>query len=284
MLKKDTSFIIVLNMIKNLPILVILLIILGLSIYTVYELKGIQKPEGLAEGALEPLKAKLDSHSELLNYKSQYPRVSYLTDAFLQQAKTNNLVFFDKAKQGDYLLEYAEAAVIYDSKEDKIVNVQEVELAPADLLDKITANQALSGYKGVTPRLVIKVNKDNLENLKQQISGLNESFIGDYIVNYDDRVVIFDYESGNIVYDIPLQAQLPADFFTKLLVHPEVKGYENEKPNGRVLDQANLDQLKQTYPTLYKNAEAGDIVLQYSNLLVIYNYQNDQIKDTFNLQ
>jgi len=122
------------------------------------------------------------------------------------------------------------------------------------------------------------------ENLKQQISGLNESFIGDYIVNYDDRVVIFDYESGNIVYDIPLQAQLPADFFTKLLVHPEVKGYENEKPNGRVLDQANLDQLKQTYPTLYKNAEAGDIVLQYSNLLVIYNYQNDQIKDTFNLQ
>lgn len=289
MLKQDPWFVILVNTVKNLPILIILLIVLGLSIYTAYEIKSVQNPAaGQGQGTIELLKSRLDSHAELKKYSAQYPRVTYLTDVSLKQADDSNLTFFKDADPGDYLLEYAEAAAIYRPKDDKIVNIREIEMAPADLLDKLAADPQLAAYKGIRPAAVIKVSQDNLENLKQQINGLDETFIGNYIISYSDRIVIYNYEAGQIVSNIALQApaqqNLPNDFFTKLLAHPGMEGYGAENPNGRQLDQQALDQLKQAYPTLYKNAEPGDFVLQYSDKMIIYNYENDQIKDTFSGQ
>ena len=284
-------FVILLNTIKNLPIIILLVVLLALSIYTVTELKKIQTPDA-GQATIEALKTNLDSHQELKKFSAQYPRVTYLTDAFLAQAAANNLIFFKDAQSGDYLLEYAEATIIYNPRKDKIINMQEIELAPADLLDKLTSNTELENYKGIRPNLIIKVNKDNLENLKQQINGLDESFLGTYILNYNDRIVIYDYQANQIKSNIALQAQapvqataqLPADFFAKLLAHPELKGYETESPNGRQLDQATLSQLQQNYPMLYQNANVGDFILQYSKKLIIYDYENDEVKDAFDLQ
>lgn len=280
------SFTILSNSIKNLPIIVLLLIILGLSAYTVYELKNTQPN---TQGTIESLKNTLDSHQELVKYQDQYPRITYITDAFLDLAKQNNLDFFENAEPGHYLLEYIEATVIYNPKTDSIVNIQEIELAPPDLIEKLTTNQELSAYKDIRPANIIIVNQENLESLKEQIAGLDASYLGDFILSYNDRIVIYDYDANQIKSNIalqqePEQSQLPADFFQKLLTHPEMEGLESENPNGRQLDQATLDQLRGDFPTLYENSEVGDFVLQYTSKLIIYNYQNDVIKDAFDLQ
>ena len=82
----------------------------------------------------------------------------------------------------------------------------------------------------------------------------------------------------------PSQAQLPADFFTKLNKHAELKGLEKEQPIGGQLDRASLDTLKQQFPEVYMDAKVGDFLLRYSKKLIIYDYTVDKIVNVVNLQ
>ena len=289
MIRKGWGFTMALSTMKNLPIFVLLLIILGLSVYNTVELNSL-KSQDTSSSSIESLKEELQEKEALQQYQDQFPRITYLTEDVVAQAKENNLAFFNNAKTGDYLLEYLQANVLYRPSTEEIINIAEAEKVPSDLLDKVVENPELAGYKGVQPLLVIKVNEQNLEDLKAQIQGIDESFIGDYIINYQDRIVIYDYEESTVKSIIPVeqpsqqQAQLPQDFNEKLMAHEELQGYEEEQPSGMLLDQESLEQLKQQYPTLYEDAEAGDVVLQYSDKLIIYNYQDDEIKNSFDLQ
>jgi len=81
----------------------------------------------------------------------------------------------------------------------------------------------------------------------------------------------------------PQQAQLPADFFTKLNKHNELQGLQNQQPIGGQIDAASLAILKQQFPDVYANAKVGDFLLRYQTKLIIYDYNNNRIVNAVNL-
>ncbi|HJO01467.1 MAG TPA: hypothetical protein QF458_00960, partial [Candidatus Woesearchaeota archaeon] len=127
-----------------------------------------------------------------------------------------------------------------------------------DFLAKLTAHPEASSYVGISPLNIIQINTNNIDNLQAQIAGLDTSFLGSFIVQYTDSVVIYDYNNdiilGTVSLQQPQQAGLPGDFLTKLNAHPELAGLETEQPIGGQIDQASLDTLMQQFPEVYANA------------------------------
>lgn len=155
-----------------------------------------------------------------------------------------------------------------------------------DFLKKLTSNDEMKSYVGVAPLNVVQITNNNLGNLQAQIGGLDTSYVGDFIIQYTDRIVIYDYNNNKIKTSFNLQQQqpqLPADLFTKLNKHSELKGLENQQPIGGKLDEASLSTLKQQFPDVYANAKVGDYLLRYQTKLIIYDYNKDRIINTVNL-
>jgi len=156
-----------------------------------------------------------------------------------------------------------------------------------DFLGKLTAHDETKAYAGVSPLNIVQVDSDNIANLQAQISDLDQSYLGDFIVQYDTgAIVIYDYNNDVIKGTISQQlgqAQLPADFFAKINPHPELAGLEAEQPIGGQLDGASLNTLKQQFPEVYANAKVGDYLLRYETRLVIYDYNADAIVNAVNL-
>jgi len=156
-----------------------------------------------------------------------------------------------------------------------------------DFLKKLVAHNEMKGYVGISPLNVIQINNNNFANLQTQISGLDTSYIGNFVVQYTDRIVVYDYNNdairGTVSLQQPQQSQLPSDFFTKLGNHPELQGLQSQQPIGGQLDDASLNTLRQQFPDVYANAKAGDFLLRYQTKLVIYDYQQDKIVNAVNL-
>ena len=162
-------------------------------------------------------------------------------------------------------------------------------ISVSDFLSKLTSHAEMAALVGIIPLNIVEINNDNIANLRIQISGLDNSFIGDFIVQYQDRIVVYDYDDDEIKANLNLQQQqlqqeqLPADFFTKLNVHPELQGLENEQPIGGQIDQATLSTLQQQFPDVYANAKVGDFLLRYTTKLVIYDYNQDAVVNAVDL-
>lgn len=155
-----------------------------------------------------------------------------------------------------------------------------------DFLSKLTSHDETKDYIGVTPLNILQVNQNNLANLQAQINGLDTSYIGDFIVQYSDNIVIYDFNNDQIKGILNLQQpqpQLPADFFTKLNDHYELQGLESEQPVGGQLDEISLNTLKQQFPDVYGNAKVGDFLLRYPTKLIIYDYIQDRIVNSADL-
>lgn len=156
-----------------------------------------------------------------------------------------------------------------------------------DFLKKLTSHNEMKGYVGVAPLNIIQVNNNNFANLRAQINGLDESYIGSFIVQYNDKVVIYDYDndkiSGSVGFQQPQQSQLPPDFFTKLNKHSELDGLQNQQPIGGQIDAASLNTLKQQFPDVYANTKVGDFLLRYKTKLIIYDYAQDRVINIVNL-
>ena len=156
-----------------------------------------------------------------------------------------------------------------------------------DFLKKLTSHEEMKPYIGVSPLNIVQINKDNFASLQSQISGLDISYIGSFIVQYRDGIVLYDYENDKVKGTLAFQQQtpkLPADFFVKLNKHPELQGLQNEQPIGGQLDESSLSTLKQQFPDVYANAKVGDFLLRYKAKLVIYDYNSDRIVNAVNLQ
>ncbi|HLC50426.1 MAG TPA: hypothetical protein VJI97_03275, partial [Candidatus Nanoarchaeia archaeon] len=177
------------------------------------------------------------------------------------------------------------ATLVYVYKIKTAVVPQTINLE--DFLKKLTAHEEMKGYVGVAPLNVIQINNNNFANLQQQISGLDVSYVGSFILQYTDRVVVYDYAKdqikGSVALQQPDQGQLPADFAAKLYSHPETNGLQNEQPSGGQIDAASLATLKQQFPEVYANAKVGDFLLRYAKVLVIYDYQQDKIVNAVQL-
>lgn len=156
-----------------------------------------------------------------------------------------------------------------------------------DFLKKLTSHNEMKAYVGISPLNIIKIDTNNLANLQTQINGLDTSYLGNFIIQYTDRIAVYDYENdklrGAVTLQQPQQAQLPANFFTKLNKHPELQGLQNQQPIGGKLDEASLNTLKQQFPEVYANAKAGDFLLRYQTRLIIYDYSQDKIVNAVNL-
>jgi hypothetical protein len=254
----------------------LMIVIVVLLVYAAFAFSQMNNAKGL-----ETIHNKVIKH-DLKKYSSQYPRVSYVTDAFLQQT---NMPFFKKAKAGDYLVEYVGASVLYRPGDDEVINVEEIVPLPQDFYQKLYSHQELSALSNSRPNNVVIIHKYNLESLQEQIIGLDNTYLDNYVLNYGNFLVVYDYDGDELRSVLPLnQNNLPQDFFETLLKHPELKGYENQRPDGGRLDEASLNELKTSYPDIYQNAEVGDYVVRYPKKLLIYNYERDVIKDTFTLQ
>ena len=157
--------------------------------------------------------------------------------------------------------------------------VTEKTVSIEDFLKKLTSHSEMKAYVGVSPLNIIQITTTNLGNLQSQINGLDTSYIGDYIVQYNDRLAVYNFEKDTIKATVGFQqpVQLPQDFFVKLNKHPELNGLESQQPIGGQLDAEALSKLKEQFPDVYKDTKVGDFLLRYQTLLVIYDYSNDKI-------
>ena len=156
-----------------------------------------------------------------------------------------------------------------------------------DFLSKLTSHDEMKGYVGVTPLNVIQVNENNIDNLQSQITDLDASYIGNFIVQYEEIITIYDYDKNTIKATVslqqPEQEQMPEDFFTKLNTHPELQNLQNEQPIGGQLDAPSLTTLQQQFPDVYTNARVGDFLLRYTTKLIIYDYNSNRIVNSVDL-
>ena len=150
-----------------------------------------------------------------------------------------------------------------------------------DFLKKLTSHAEMKAYVGAAPLNIVQISSNNFANLQSQISGLDTSYIGNFLVQYTDRVIVYDYGNDKIRGSVSLQSQqqsqLAADLAAKLYRHPEMAGLQSEQPVGGQLDADSLNTLKQQFPDVYANAKVGDFLLRYKTKLVIYDFNADRI-------
>jgi len=232
---------------------------------------------------VKSLHKDLIKHEELSMYEDQYPRISYVSEQIL----ANRPPFLIDAVVGDYLIEYQGATVLYRPNKDEIVNLEQILVLPNDFFDKLYGHTQLANFKDLQPNVMI-VSKSNLESLKSQVLGLDETYIGDFILNYETFLIIYDYTDDEIKSIIPISRSQEdsgvTGFFDRLNAHAELADVKDETPEVGRLDEATLNQLKEKNPQVYENAEIGDFILRYSNKLVIYDYEQDLIKSLFVVQ
>lgn len=150
-----------------------------------------------------------------------------------------------------------------------------------DFLKKLTSHAEMKAYVGAAPLNIVQINSNNFANLQSQISGLDASYIGNFLVQYTDKVIVYDYNNDKIRGSVSLQnqqqSQLAADLAAKLYKHPEMAGLQSEQPVGGQLDADSLNTLKQQFPDVYANAKVGDFLLRYRTKLIIYDFNADRI-------
>ncbi|MAG08536.1 hypothetical protein CMO89_03615 [Candidatus Woesearchaeota archaeon] len=235
-----------------------------------------QNPLSGEKDFMNSLRTNLQKHDEFQGFQWEYPRVTLLTSDLLTLANQQGLDVYNNAQTGDYLLEFTGASVIYDYQDDEIVNVIIPETIPQDLLVKLTAHGGLEDYMNQRPS-VVKITQQNLNNLQQQINGLDETQIGNYIVSYEDLVILYDYTNDMILDSIMFET-VPQDLLTKLTAHEEMEQYKDVKPfNMVIVKQENLAVLQQQIADIDESYIGSFIITYPDNRLVMYNYAADAI-------
>jgi len=195
---------------------------------------------------------------------------------------------------------------VKDLKEDMVPDTIPVE----DFLERLTSHESMSDFVDVSPLNIVRIDANNLANLQTQIQGIDSSFIGNFLVQYQDAIVIYDYENDEIKGNVQFQQQdqqtqqqnqqqvqsetqvgqpaqqqnqLPEDFYTKLFAHTETAELSSEQPSGGQLNQETLAPLQEQFPDVYDNARVGDFLLRFSTKLVVYDYSSDIIVSVVNL-
>jgi len=225
---------------------------------------------------MNSLKTNLQNHEEFKGFQWEYPRVTLLTSNILDVANQRGIELYNNAQAGDLLLEFTGASVIYNYKDDEIVDVLVFETIPQDILLKLTAHKGLESYKNIRPD-VIKITQQNINNLMQQIDGLDETKIGNYIINYQDLVILYDYTKDIIIDSTRFEA-IPQDLLLKLTAHEGMEQYKDIDPFKIIIvKEENFKAIKQQIADLDVSHVDSYIVSYPDNRVIIYNYANDAI-------
>lgn len=233
------------------------------------------------DGGIESVHRNLMKDPGLVDFENQYPRLTLLTQDMIE-GSNNRLI--EKAKDGDYLAEYVGGTVLYRPSSKQIIHKELVVVVPDDFYLKLYSHEQVANFKDLNP-IVLPIRKSNFETLKEQIIGLNDSFIGDYILNYNTFLIIYDYNDDIIKTVVPLtNTPKQVNFLDKLHAHADMEDVRNEIPEGGRLDEATVTELKSQNPVVYEKAQAGDYLLRYQKRLVIYDFENDVIKANYVIQ
>ena len=151
-------------------------------------------------------------------------------------------------------------------------------------INKLTSHTEMKSYAGQTPSNIVQITNNNIGNLQSQISGIDLSYLGSFLVQFQDKIVVYDYANDTIKGVVNLQPLLPDDFITKLNKHSEMKNLQNQRPLAvNQFDENSLKALKLQSFDIYRNAKAGDYILKYQTTLIIYDYNKDKIVNTVSL-
>jgi hypothetical protein len=146
-----------------------------------------------------------------------------------------------------------------------------------DFMAKLKAHPEMSQLSE-NPLNIVQVTSANLPNLQAQIGNLDTSFLGSFLVQYKDFIVVYNYLNDTVKGTIDLRPLFPQDFFEKLLKHPELKAYQSQQPSGGgVLDQTTLDTIKQQQPDIFRNAQVGQYLVIYQDRVFVVDYEKDRI-------
>lgn len=220
-----------------------------------------------------------DELSNQLEEFEQINRITYISSEVLQSAENNELL--KQASVGDYYIEYESGVLVYSPENNEIIEKQEYESAPSDLIQKFLAHNINTTYRNQQPD-VVKITEDNILELARQIEGLKKEHLGSYVLAYPDMVYLYDYNSDEVLAELPLNSgekTVPEDLLDKLYEHQEMQEYTGTTPEGLVATEQNIQQLS----SQGIDAEIGDYILQYPDTLVVYDYKKDKIKEITDL-
>ncbi|NQV09319.1 hypothetical protein HQ529_05705 [Candidatus Woesearchaeota archaeon] len=227
---------------------------------------------------------KLFAHEEAANHMNRAGEavITKLDDQFLNTAKENNATFFQTARNGDYLFEWDDLTLVYNYEGDVIVNFLTREALPADFGQKLFAHPEVADHVGTDPTIT-RIDDQFLETMRENSQEFfNSANIGDYLLEWSDLAVIYDYATDSLV-NILRPQQAPADLLTKLTSQPGLESYATETPRVSIVTADVLPQLLEQFPNIYTNAEAGNYVVRYADKLVIFDYNSNAVVDSFDL-
>ena len=321
LMKKNIPNLIMTHIVSNIATIILLIIIIALLLFSA------ARQQKLGSDPYAALENSLKS-SELAEFSSEKPRISYINEDILNKTKESNLTLFKDAKPGQLFLEFNEVAAVYDAKESKVVAKTWLNFMSEETYSKLKAHKEISSRQNVTPQMNI-INDDMIPALKQVNQNFTSNNSGMFIVAYQDKVYIYDRQNDAfaLIFDTPAQnpqqsaqqlqqpqsqqpapqqgqiptsqqqaqvpttqqqaqqqdsisfdTNIPADFFTKILKHPEMSGLQNVSPIGGMVTQQAFVQLTNSYPSIANKTQIGDYLLQYQDKIIIYDYQNDRIK------
>jgi len=98
---------------------------------------------------------------------------------------------------------------LYDYDNDQItgnVQVQQSQEMPQDFFQKLYTHPEVSDLNGQTPIGGGVLDAESLNSLKQQLPTVYaDAKVGDFLLRYDTKLVIYDYQSDNLVNVVALQ-------------------------------------------------------------------------------
>lgn len=147
---------------------------------------------------------RLFAHAEVQDHREQDADLTLITEDSLVTARQNNPDFFENAEAGYYLLQWQDLSILYNYEDDVILNLFRLQLAPADLLAKLTAHPELNDYANQVPRVSI-VTEDVLPELQEQFPNIYaNAYAGNFVLRFDDKLVLYDYENDVLVANFDL--------------------------------------------------------------------------------
>ena len=152
-----------------------------------------------------------------------------------------------------------------------------------ELLNQFSSLQGLEQYKNVDPLTIVQINEQNMANLRQQIAGITNAHLGEFIIEYPDAIFIYDAQEGSFARIISRQEETINLILQRLSSHAELGGLRQITPAIGEISNKSLIGLKTQYPSYFNDVRAGQLLVRYPRHLVVYDAQADVIQKIFTI-
>lgn len=85
-----------------------------------------------------------------------------------------------------------------------------------EVLDKLMKHPDLKEYRDIVPVNFFQITQQNFRDLSLEIPGLGESYLGNFVVVFNNNVIIYDYLDDIIRLNFPLQPRNTSNDINKI--------------------------------------------------------------------